>query len=141
MGINQIAAVNSEGTFTAALDHTVDPTNDGKGVVAALEPRFATSADGVAAVTLDGVNNDFVVRAAVPGPDFADVDVVLAHKVAKNDKAIITFDAKARTLTVDIDPKATKANTVVKAINDEKTFIAELDSGTDSQPPGARRRP
>ncbi|MHC4178144.1 MAG: polysaccharide biosynthesis tyrosine autokinase, partial [Planctomycetota bacterium] len=132
-----IAAVNSQGAFTAALDFAADSTNKGTELVGALDPELAIASCGTATVRLDGDNDDFILTASTPGPEFENVDLVLKHQAASGNEALVTFDAESRTLTVDIDPTATTAKTVVDAINAEKTFIAELDRAADRDNDGS----
>lgn len=91
-----------------------------------LGNRATTAADGSATVVLDGEKNDFTIVPAEAGSAFDGVGVVLEHKAASGDQALVRFDPNAKALVIDVDPQATTAATVVAEISKEGTFQAEL---------------
>jgi succinoglycan biosynthesis transport protein ExoP len=99
-----------------------------------LSTKGTTSGDGSGAIRLEGRDNAIAVKASKPGPTFGNVAIVLAANKVKGDQATATvsLDGAARTLTIDVDPAATTANAVIKAINSEGTFTAERDTTSDS---------
>lgn len=71
-------------------------------------------------------NTAFSLKAAIPGTGFNGVQVVFADGGAIGDSATAVFDPGTGTLTVSVDPSATKMSTVVQAIDLEGTFQASL---------------
>ena len=119
--------INTEGTFFASLDTTVDVANNGNGLIRP-EGIVATTLE-VATATVDptDVNNDFTIRAVTSGSEFDSVDVVIENNLALGDVATVSLDILAGILTIDVDPTATTANTVLEEINAEGNFTAVLD--------------
>ncbi|MHC4179268.1 MAG: DVUA0089 family protein, partial [Planctomycetota bacterium] len=126
-----MAEINAEGTFAAALDATADPGNDGTGLIAEVGTVETTAAVRSASITPAGDNNDVTITSVAAGPAWEGIDIVLVYNAAVGDQAIVTFDAGAGALTIDIDPLATTANSVIAAVNAEGTFTAALDATVD----------
>jgi len=89
--------------------------------------KGTTSEGGKTTIVLEGNGNDFLVSATKQDRMFANVRILFVNDKAVGDKAVVAFDGNAKALTVDIDPTATTARTVVDAINVEGTFSATLD--------------
>ena len=109
--------------------------------------KATTSDTGEVTVTLKGANNDFQVAATERQTAFGQVEITFVHKNAVGNKAIVTFDALAKALTIDVDPTATTAQTVIDEINEEGAFEASLvkpdgaeASGNDGTGPVCRVR-
>jgi len=113
-------------TSRAAIDLGLVPDGQDQGLLTSA----ATAPSGVA--TLTGPNNDFNITAAAPGTSFGNTRIVLANGTAVGDQALINYDAASATLTIDVDPTATRAVTVVAAVNAAGTFQASLN--TDAGP-------
>ncbi|MEA1950290.1 MAG: GEVED domain-containing protein, partial [Planctomycetota bacterium] len=79
-----------------------------------------------------GENNDLLLTAAVAGTDFNQVEVLIVNVSAIGDEAFAVFSVVENRLTIDVDPEATTASTVIAAIDDEGTFIGTLDSTSDT---------
>ncbi len=94
--------------------------------------RRGVALETVASVWIrpDGDNNDLLISARIPGPDFNGVKIVFKESTQSGDHAIVVFDG-AETLTITIDPTATTANTVISAIKTEGTFTAALDTSSE----------
>ena len=127
-----IAEINSQDKFTAELDTTADRSNDGTGRIgdSLLDIRAGTTLASDYASTqikLPGEHNDLKVTAVEPGPVFDNKHIVFVNDSVTGDQAIAKFDKVGGTLTIDIDPTATTANTVIEAIGAEGTFVATLD--------------
>ncbi|GAG49643.1 unnamed protein product, partial [marine sediment metagenome] len=126
-----IAEIDAQGTFIGTLDFTADPTNDGTGLISPLGTVATTLGVASASIAPTGLNTDFTITSAVPGPGLDNIDVALVNNTATGDQAIVTFDAVVGILIVDVDPTATTANTVVAEIDAEGTFTAALDTTAD----------
>jgi flagellin-like hook-associated protein FlgL len=74
---------------------------------------------------------------AASGTQFNGVRIVFIDGVASGDQALVSYDPGAGTLTIDIDPAATTALTVVDAVNAEGTFDAALDVTSDAPNDGS----
>jgi flagellin-like hook-associated protein FlgL len=77
------------------------------------------------------LNSAILLTAAAPGTDLNGVTVEFVQNLAVGDVALVAFDPLTKTLTVDVDPAATTASTVVAAITGEGTFTAALDLASD----------
>ncbi|MHC4181301.1 MAG: hypothetical protein ACYSWU_27710, partial [Planctomycetota bacterium] len=134
-----VAAINAEGTFTAALDATdPDDPNDGSGAVGAMPVGGPTQSVGFVAISVVGPNNDITITANTPGSPFDNTEVfVVANQNLIGDQAVVTFDATSvpATLTIEVNPAATTASTVVAAINAEGTFTGTLEPIDPDNPP------
>jgi len=129
-----IAAVNATGSFTAELDATADLLNDGTGLIGKVGNEAASTLPAALAsgrMTMPGDNNDLVVTARQAGPSFDNKRVFFVCSGVTGDQAVATFDQVAGTLTIGIDPAATTANAVIKAVEAEGTFVAQLDTTVD----------
>ncbi len=71
-------------------------------------------------------NSAFRIEAVEPGTDLNGVELIVADGGAIGDSATVVFDEVAKTLTVTVDPSATKIQTIVEAISSEGTFTGEL---------------
>jgi flagellin-like hook-associated protein FlgL len=76
-------------------------------------------------------NTGLTLTAANIGTSLNGVSVVFQNTVS-GDQATAVYNAGSNTLTVDIDPLSTTANTILAAINSEGTFTAALDTSTDA---------
>ena len=95
-------------------------------------PTMKDSGAATLLVEQTGSNNDFLLTAAVAGTSFNDVEIVVINDLASGDEALVLYSVVDKLLTIDVDPLATTANTVIDAINTEGTFIATLDNKTDT---------
>lgn len=85
-----------------------------------------------ATLPASGGNNNIAITALANGVDWNGVDVQFVDGVAAGDQAFAVYDGGAKTLTIDIAPGATTANSVVAAINAEGTFSAQLGKEVNS---------
>ncbi len=85
-------------------------------------PAATSSGDAV----LAGANNDLVFTAPAPGTQFGGTRIEFTSGTAVGDQALVSYDALAGTLFVDIDPGVTRAQTIVDAVVAEGTFTASL---------------
>ena len=136
-----MAAVDAEGTFSTAVDQTLDPTNDGTGLIVDVGTVGVTSGgtpnpasqSTTATVTLpppDDLNTAMVFTAAQLGSAMNGVDIVFANTLL-GDVATAVFNPIANQLVIDIDPAQTTANTIVAVVSAEGTFSAALDTVSD----------
>ncbi|MFT5522414.1 MAG: flagellar hook-associated protein 3 FlgL [Pirellulaceae bacterium] len=127
-----VNAVNSASgqPLEALLDLTTDPTNTGLGLIAAVGVQ-GTTIGGTTPLTGTDEKNQFIVRGKEIGPEFNGVQIELVNSLATGDQALIGYDDLTRVLTVDVDPAATTAQTVVDAINAHGFLDAELDQIID----------
>ncbi len=93
-------------------------------------PTAATAAISLTAP--NNVNNSFVITANQFGTAYNGVSVNVVNLTASGDQAFVTYDSVGQTLTLDVDPTATTANTLIAAIGAEGTFQANLDLSTDT---------
>ncbi|MBN2294067.1 MAG: VCBS repeat-containing protein [Pirellulales bacterium] len=94
-------------------------------------PTMMESGPASLLIEQTGPNNDLLLTAAIGGTEFNQVEVIIVNEAASGDEAFVVFSVADNRLTIDVDPTATKANTVIEAIEIEGTFIATLDSTTD----------
>ncbi|TWT33322.1 flagellar hook-associated protein FlgL [Blastopirellula retiformator] len=76
-------------------------------------------------------NNAIEIKAVLPGTTFNNVQVEFVNSTASGDQAIVNYDPTTKKLTIDVDPAATTANTVVAAINADGIFSADLSLEND----------
>jgi hypothetical protein len=87
-----------------------------------------TPAETPAAVAeLTAPNTDLTFTANQAGTALGDVQIQFAH-TGVGDQATVSYDDATRTLTIGVDPTATRAETVVAAVNAEGTFAAALNT-------------
>ncbi len=79
----------------------------------------------------DDVNTGMVFTATQAGTTFNGVNVIITSGTATGDQALVTYDPNAKTLSIDVDPLATTAQTVVNVVTAEGAFSASLDLSTD----------
>ncbi len=94
-------------------------------------PSASAATATVAFSPPDDQNNRFTVTAAQVGTALNGVQVEFVNSAASGDQAFVSFDPIAKKLTIDVDPAATTANTVIDAINTDDTFSAALDLTTE----------
>jgi flagellin-like hook-associated protein FlgL len=80
-----------------------------------------------ARLVVAGGNNNIFIEAPTNGIALNGVTVQFVNIIAAGDQAFAAYDGLAKTLTIDIAPGATTANSVVQAIAAEGTFSAALD--------------
>jgi flagellin-like hook-associated protein FlgL len=136
-----IGAINLDGTFSAALDLSTEPTNDGSGLVTQTG-TLATLAGGTphptaqsaaALVTFappNDVNTALLVTANQAGTSLNGVTIEFEDTLV-GDVASVNFDSINKRLVVSIDAAQTTAATIAGAIAGEGTFFAQLDTTTD----------
>ncbi|MBN1911069.1 MAG: VCBS repeat-containing protein [Pirellulales bacterium] len=117
-------------------------------VLVSTEPRdfgdaprsFSTKAEpepATALVVSEGENNDLFLTATTPGEDFNDVKIFIVNSGGvEGNLAFVNYNATAKNLIIDVDPEATRANTVIDAINAEGTFHADRDTSIDTNNDG-----
>lgn len=76
-------------------------------------------------------DTDFRITATVPGTELNGVNVQVISSAASGDEALVNYDPIGKVLTIDVDPTATTANTVVGAITAEGTFQGEINRDED----------
>lgn len=76
----------------------------------------------------DEFNSAFRIEASQPGTERNGVEVIVVDGGAIGDTATVVFDEIAKTLTLTVDPSATRIQTMVAAISSEGTFSAELST-------------
>lgn len=85
-----------------------------------------------------GLNNDIFIEAADNGAEFNGVQAqYISSGTLAGDAAVATYDEATSTLTIDINPGSTTANTVVNAINATGDFTAQLDDKFDENNDGS----
>ncbi len=110
------------------------------GLVPSFEEESLPAIPGTIATAqtaLAGADNDLVWESALPGAVFNDVSIIYTNFAAVGDQAFASYDALDKTLTIDIDPAATTANTVIAAVATEGTFVAQLDETSEPGNTGA----
>lgn len=134
---NQItAALNLEGTFSAAIIPEVNSLNSGNGVVQAQ--RFLTTGGAVAVqasavLRMVGSDNDVTLTAQDFGDDFNNIEIRLtADTSAAPGSVAVAYDSVLKRLTLTVNPLFTSAAQVVDAVNAASTpFTASANgSGT-----------
>jgi flagellar hook-associated protein 3 FlgL len=128
-GVNELQLIQNP-LSVAAWDLGLIPRGE-ESIRASEAPPPAPATATVAFAPPNELNTGFTVTASTPGVEFNGVDVVLTNTTAVGDQALVSFDPITKTLTIDVDPAATTAQTVVNAINTEGTFTAALDLTTD----------
>ena len=105
-GLNQLTVVRnllSEAAWDLGLvPHGLDEIRASDGPPPA--PAVAT----ISFAAPNDQNTQFTVTAKEPGTNFNGVSVRFVNNVASGDQAFATYDPIAKTLTVDIDPAATR---------------------------------
>ncbi len=97
--------------------------------VGANESQPATAATAAtASADLSGANTDLAFTASDAGTAMNDVQIVFVNSAAVGDQALVSYDAGNKTLTIDVDPAATRATTVAQAVTAEGTFTATLST-------------
>lgn len=82
-----------------------------------------------ASINTSIANTDLIITADQAGSAFNNVQVLFTDSGAiTGNSATATYNASAKTLTLDIDAGTTDANAVLAAINAEGTFDAALDT-------------
>jgi flagellin-like hook-associated protein FlgL len=85
-----------------------------------------------ATVSLAGANNDLTFTASQAGTSLDGVSIQFINSAASGNTAIVNYDAGAKTLTIDVDPAATTAATILAQVNAEGTFSAQLSTAADA---------
>jgi len=91
-----------------------------------------------AAINTAIANTDLTITAATAGSAFNGVQVLYTSSGSVvGNNATATYNAAAKTLTLDINAGTTDANAVLAAINSEGTFTAALDTSQDATNDGS----
>lgn len=134
-------AITAEGTFTASLDRTIDPSNDGSqtisqlGTIAHTAGGYPGSSAGVAQARVsfpapNDQNTALRFTARIAGAGLNDVEIrFLAGGVG--DTASVSYDASLKRLDIVIDPTQTTALTVANEVNAYGLFDVALDLEAD----------
>lgn len=116
-----IAALNTEGTFTAAPIAESSGGNNGTGAIQATEFQLRDGAVAVnASVTIDmvGGNNDFTITADEPGDDENAIRVVIVgDDLITPGDAEASYDPIEQILEITINPDFATAGGIIEAIN------------------------
>lgn len=142
-----VAAISAQGTFSATLERTLDPNNDGSQLISQLG-TLATTAGGVpsgaagvpkASVSFPNPNNlntalSFTSRTA--GTAFDGVEIHFLSGGVGN-TASVAYDSGLKRLNITIDPTQTTAMTVANAVNTFGLFDVALDTTTDASNDGS----
>lgn len=123
-----VDAVNSFGgqPLVASLDLTTDPTNDGTGPINSLGLQAITAGATVPPDDTDK-NNQFIVSSKEIGSEFNGVQIEIVNSLATGNQALVNYDPATKILTIDVDPTATTAQTVIDAINTQDILESELN--------------
>jgi flagellin-like hook-associated protein FlgL len=142
-----VGAINGDAglPFTAALDTSTDPNNDGSGLV--VQPGIAALASGgtinpvaqpatsVAAFPApNDLNSSIRFTATQTGTTFNDVQVIFQDT---GGPVAASYNAVAKTLTIDINQGVTTANDVLAALGSVTEFTAALETSVDPGNDGA----
>lgn len=129
LGTDQLTitrAFNSEAAWDLGLiPRSLDVAKGSSG------PPPAAATATVRLVTPNEANTGLVLTASEVGTHLNGVRVVFQNVAASGNQALVAYDATAKTLTIDVDPANTTANTVIAAINAEGTFAADLERTFD----------
>jgi flagellin-like hook-associated protein FlgL len=136
-----IAALNAEGTFTADLERTLDPTNNGNGLITQTGTLSVTSGGSANPVALsataslalpvpNNVNTALTFTAVYPGTAYNDATIEFIYDQV-GDVATASYNPGTRRLQIHIDATATTANTVRDVVNQQGNFLVEIDHTTD----------
>ncbi len=139
-----VAAISAEGNFSAALETSQDPTNNGSTLLATTGVLATTSGgtpNGSAAPAQvsfsfpppDSTNTAMLFTARQFGSTRNDVQVLFQDDASLvGDTAVANFDSALKTLTVRVNTGATTANAILQAVNTEGTFLGTLDRSADA---------
>lgn len=136
-----LAAINAEGTFSAALDTSLDPTNNGTALIAqtgtlgvtaggSSNPTAQIATASAAFAVPNNVNTALTFAAVNPGTLYSDVQIELVNDQTGN-VASVNFDPVGKRLSIHIDATATTASTIQQAVNDQGTYHVDLDRSLD----------
>ncbi len=140
-------ALQAEGTFAAELDVSLDPTNNGSGLIAqtgtlgvtaggSSNPSAQRAVASAAFAVPNHLNTGLNFTAINPGTLYSDVQIEFVNDQVGN-TATVNFDPTAKQLRIHIDATATTANTIRQAVNDHGVYFAELDRTVDSTNDGS----
>lgn len=135
------AAITAEGTFTATLESTLDPTNNGDGLMAqtgvlgvtAGGSNNPTAQQSQAAVSFpppNHLNTALSFTAIRPGTQYNGATIELVNDQV-GDVATVDYDAGTKRLRIHIDPTQTTAATIRNAVNEHGVFYADFDRTAD----------
>jgi hypothetical protein len=133
-GNQLIAALNAEGTFTAALKPELDSVNVGSGAVHAQ--RFLTSGGAVAVpavavLRMVGSDNDVTLTANDFGDDFNNIEIrLVANSNAAPGSVAVAYNSVLKRLTLTVNPLFTSAAQVVDAVNAATTPFTASSNGS-----------
>lgn len=136
-----VNAITAEGTFTAVLDQTTDPTNDGSGLITQTgvqattaggtsNPSSLSASASVSFAAPNDVNTAMIFHAVDPGTAYNGVAIEFQDTLI-GDVANATYDSVNKRLIVSIDATQTTANTIRAAVAAEGHFLADLDTSND----------
>lgn len=122
--------ISRGGSSFAVWDLGLLPQGEETGSYSAEITALPASAD-LAMAPPNHLNNAITLTATQAGTGMNGIEIQLINSAATGDQALVSFDAVAQTLTIDVDPIATTANTVIAALNSEGTFEAALNMTGD----------
>ena len=97
------------------------------------DPPQSAAIAASATLAFSGTDNDIQITATQLGTAFNDVDIIVNNSGAvTGDDAVVTYNPGANTLTIDIDPTATTANTLIQKINELPEFVAERSTTVET---------
>jgi tetratricopeptide (TPR) repeat protein len=123
---NQMAYLSLGELYLNAPD--VNP-NDGSGRVRITGRVTSVPPGGSVRCHLEGADNDIVIGGTAQLAHNA--EVIFVNQSVEGDEAKARFAKDDNRLIVDIDPKKTRAATIVESINATDGFVASLDSAID----------
>lgn len=129
-----VAALNTQGTFTAAIVPELDNLNNGNGPIQAQ--RFLTTGGAVAVqatatLQMVGSNNDVTLTAKQPGDDFNNIEIrFVANTNASPGSVAVAYNSDLKRLTLTVNPLFTSAAQVVDAINGASTPFTATSNGS-----------
>jgi flagellin-like hook-associated protein FlgL len=137
-----LGAINAEGTFSAALNSTLDPTNNGLGLIldtgtlgvtagGSPNPASLPASSAVTFAAPNHLNSALVFTAANPGTAYNGVTIEFINDQVGN-VASVAYSPASHSLQIRIDSTQTTANTIRAAVNDHGLFFAELDRSADT---------
>ncbi len=123
-------SITRGGSSFAVWDLGLVPQGEVTGSRTAETTAQAALAD-LAMTPPNHLNTAITLTANQAGTGMNNVQIELINSAATGDQALVSFDTLTRTLTIDVDPTATTANTVVTALNNAGTFQATLNRTAD----------
>jgi flagellin-like hook-associated protein FlgL len=132
---NGIQLVDGDPSGTNVIEVRTDSFSLAAEYLGLVEPGQTQNGTALATgiADLTNPNSDLTIRASTVGTQLNGATIVITNSGAVvGDAASVAFNPGTNTLTIDVDPAATRAITVRDAINLDGNFTAELN--TDQGP-------